>query len=214
MQGANQPGQRLGDSRGVGSTQPTRYSQLFGGDQDLGVREMAQPARVVGVEMRHDHGPHVGRADADFQKTRPDLVFGLNIGEPDRQPEVQMPSGEVAGFSCARAVSPVSTTTTPSAVSMAQARIGRGSVHEVSSRMLTCLIGAVPTPDSLALFDADGPRLDRVDLCHRSTDRFGVSQEIRLTRQDYTASRRRTRGGDRRSPPRHQPRLAAFYGGS
>ena len=58
------------------STQPRRIVEFDPRDEDLGVGEVVQSARVVGVEMGQDDPAHVAGPDPEPLELRADLLLG------------------------------------------------------------------------------------------------------------------------------------------
>ena len=66
-------------------------------DEDLGVREVVQAARVICVEMGHDDTTEIGRQDPGLLELRADLLLGLDV-LANGEPEERLPAREVAGL--------------------------------------------------------------------------------------------------------------------
>src|SRR5262249_15325750 len=74
---------------------PTGIAKLLVADEDLGLREMAQPAHVVGMQVGYDDRLHVLGTDADLAQPGADLLLRLDL-DPHGPPEVGMPRREIA----------------------------------------------------------------------------------------------------------------------
>ena len=125
--------------------EPLRQPQLLVTHKDLALGEVMQAARMVGVQMGEDHGPHVVRADAELEQLRPDLLLRGHV-EPDRQPEVRVPAGEVTRFTRPGGLPRVHQDDAFGRLNRPGVDRERFGPRTRSSRMLTCRIGPRPLP--------------------------------------------------------------------
>ena len=112
---------------------------------------------MVGVQMGQDDGPHVVGADADLEQLRADLLLGSDI-ESDRQPEVWVPTGEVARFSGPGGLPRVHDDHTINRLDRPGVdgeRFGPGTIEQD----VQLPDGASSTPDTLTGFHSHGPGL-------------------------------------------------------
>lgn len=116
-----------------------------------------QTARMVGVQMGEDDGPHILGTDADLEQLRPDLLFRCNV-EMDCQPEVWVSTGEVARFSGPGGLPRVHHDHTINRLDRPGVdweRFGPGTIEQD----VQLPDGASSTPDTLTGFYSHGPGL-------------------------------------------------------
>src|SRR6202041_1348431 len=68
--------------------------QLAGCYPGVTPRKMHQPARVIGMQVRDHHLPHVAAGNSQRAKLRPDFLLRLHR-KPRRTPKEGMPSGVI-----------------------------------------------------------------------------------------------------------------------